>query len=238
MAAALACLSLGLVAVAAEVGAPSAAASTDEPTVQVLDATVLDRYVGAYQMAPSAVLAITRAGDQMFAQLSGQPRLEIFAQSETEFFYKAVTAQISFQSDAQGHTTALVLHQNGRDYRAARIDDATAQQIGAALDARIQSQTATPGSERALRRLIDGIVTGKPPFAEMSPQLADATRHQLPHLQASMAQLGTVQSVEFRGVGNQGWDIYDVRQEHGVSQWRIALSADGVITGALVSTGP
>jgi len=238
MATALGCLSLGLVGVAAEVGPPNAATSTDEPAVQVLDAAVLDRYVGAYQMAPSAVLAITRTGSQMFAQLSGQPRLEIFAQSETEFFYKVVKAQISFQTDAQDHTTALVLHQNGEDHRAARIDDATAQQISAALDARIQSQTATPGSERALRHLIDGIVTGNPPFAEMSPQLADATRQQLSRLQAAMAQLGAVQSVEFRGVGSQGWDIYDVRQEHGVSQWRIALGTDGIISGALVSTGP
>jgi hypothetical protein len=53
-----------------------------------------------------------------------------------------------------------------------------------------------------------------------------------------IAHLGPVQSVEFRGVGNQGWDLYDVRQEHGSSQWRISLGADGIITGALVTAGP
>ena len=50
--------------------------------------------------------------------------------------------------------------------------------------------------------------------------------------------LGPVQSVEFRGVGNRGWDMYDVRQENGSSQWRIALGADGIITGALVTAAP
>jgi hypothetical protein len=86
--------------------------------------------------------------------------------------------------------------------------------------------------------LIEGIRTGKPNFSEMSPELAKATREQLPSLEAGMKQLGAVQSIEFRGVGNQGWDSYDVRQEHGLSQWKIALGTDGIIAGALVSTGP
>jgi hypothetical protein len=72
----------------------------------------------------------------------------------------------------------------------------------------------------------------------MSPELAKATREQLPQLEAGMKQLGAVQSVEFRGVGNQGWDAYDVRQEHGLSRWKISLGADGIIAGALVSKGP
>jgi hypothetical protein len=238
MAAALGCLSLALVAVAAEVASPNATPSSDEPVAEVLATTVLDRYTGDYQLFPNAVLVITRVGSQMYAQLSGQPRAEIFAQSETEFFYRIVKAQISFETDAQGRAIGLVLHQNGNNHHAARIDSTVAQQIGAAIDAKIQSQAATPGSEQALRRLIEGVSTGKPPFAQMSPALADATRQQLPQLQMTIAQLGAVQSIEFRGVGNQGWDIYDVRQEHGSSQWRIALGADGIIIGALVSAGP
>jgi len=238
VAAALGCLSLALVAVAAEVGPPNATTLSETSVSITLDSTMLDRYAGDYQLAPSAVLAVTREGNQLFAQLTGQPKAEIFAHSESEFFYKIVNAQISFERDAQGRTTGLVLHQNGANMAAPRIDAAIAQKISAATAAKIQSQTATPGSEAALRRLIEGISTGRPNFAEMSPALADATRQQLPQLAAAMAHLGTVQSVEFRGVGNQGWDMYDVRQEHGSSQWRIALGADGIITGALVTAGP
>jgi thiol-disulfide isomerase/thioredoxin len=96
------------------------------------------------------------------------------------------------------------------------------------------SQTPTPGSEAALRRLIAGIVSGQPNYHEMSP----ATRQQLLPLQAGIAARGAVQSVKFRGVGNTGEDKYDVKQEHGSSQWGIALGKNGIVTGALVTAGP
>lgn len=235
---AFSCLSMAMVAVAVEVDTPSATTPSETSVSITLDSVVLDRYTGDYQLAPSAVLVVTRVGNQLFAQLTGQPKAEIFPESESEFFYKIVKAQISFKRDAQGNTTGLVLHQNGVNMAAPRIDTASAQQISSATAAKIHSQAATPGSEAALRRLIEGISTGKPNFAEMSPALADATRQQLPHLSVLIAHLGPVQSVEFRGVGNQGWDLYDVRQEHGSSQWRISLGADGIITGALVTAGP
>jgi bla regulator protein BlaR1 len=237
-AAALGCLSLVLVAVAAEVGPPNAATPSEARVSINLDSAVLDHYTGDYQLAPTAVLTVTREGTQLFAQLTGQPKVEIFAQSETEFFYKVVKARISFESDSQGRTTGLVLHQNGRNMNAQRIDATVAQRIAVDTAAKVQRQTATPGSEAALRRMIEGIRAGKPYFSEMSPELAKATREQLPQLEAGMKQLGAVQSVEFRGVGNQGWDAYDVRQEHGLSRWKISLGADGIIAGALVSKGP
>jgi hypothetical protein len=183
-------------------------------------------------------LSVTREGTQLFAQLTGQPRAKIFAKSDSEFFYKIVQAQISFQVDARGQATGLVLHQNGRDMNAPRIDAAAAQKIVAANEAKLKNQTATPGSEAALRRLIEGILTDKPNYSEMSPELAQAVRDQLPKLEAGMKQLGAVQSVEFRGVGSQGWDLYEVRQERGLSEWKIALGDNGIIAGALVSNGP
>ena len=72
----------------------------------------------------------------------------------------------------------------------------------------------------------------------MSPELAAPTRQQLSKLQPGIAGLGAVQSVAFQGVGNAGWDIYDVKQEQGSTQWRIALRSDGIISGALVTMGP
>jgi len=213
-------------------------ASSAQPQPIELDAAVIDRYAGSYQMGGNVLLTITRVGNQLFAQLTGQPHAEIYAQSEREFFYKVVRASISFQSDAQGRTTGLVLHQNGADLPAPRIDAATAQQINAAIGAKIRSQSATPGSDAALRRLIEGIRTGEPNYADMSPQFQEVTRRQLPQLQAAMAQLGAVQAVEFRGVGNQGWDLYAVKQARGSTQWKIALDAEGIITGALVSVDP
>lgn len=222
---------------AAQAETPSSAAP-ETPVAIHLDASTLERYVGDYQLAPQAVLAVTRDADRLFAQLTGQGKAEIFPQSEHEFFYRIVKARISFESDPQGRVTGLVLHQNGRSMPAPRIDAATAQQVAAEIAAKVAAQTPTPGSEAALRRLIEGIRTGKPDYAHMSPALSNATRQQLPVLEAAMANLGAVQSVEFRGVGSQGWDVYEVRQEHGLTEWRISLGADGTVTGALMRSGP
>jgi bla regulator protein blaR1 len=238
-AATLFCISTALVAVATQVSPPNAT-STDSSTHQeiAVDTSVLDHYVGSYKLSESAVLTVTRHDSQLIAQLTGQAAFPIFPQSTTEFFYKVVDAQISFLNDANGQTNSLLLHQNGRNMPMVRIDTAVAQQIAVNLSAKIQSQIPTPGSEAALRRLIAGIGAGKPNYDEMTLELADVTRQQLSKLQGAVLGFGAVQSVEFRGVGNQGWDIYDVKQEHGAMQWRIALASDGKIAGALVSAGP
>jgi hypothetical protein len=186
--------------------------------------------VGFYQFGQSGTLTVTRNGQQLFAQLTGQPAIPIYPQSDSEFFLKVVNAQISFITDPQGVVASLVLHQNGQNITRPRIDAATAKQIADNIAAKVQSQTPTPGSKAALRRLIAGILAGQANYEEMSPELAQATRQQLPQLQA-IAALGAVESVEFGGCRQR-------RLEHGSSQWRIALGSNGIITGALVTAGP
>lgn len=57
----------------------------------------------------------------MLAQLTGQPRFEIFAERERAFFVKVVNAQITFEKDADGAVTGLVLHQGGANQKARRV---------------------------------------------------------------------------------------------------------------------
>jgi hypothetical protein len=45
----------------------------------------------------------------------------VFPTAEREFFYKVVNAQLTFDAEGQGPATAVVLHQNGQNLRAARI---------------------------------------------------------------------------------------------------------------------
>ena len=80
-----------------------------------LDPAIYDAYVGEYELAPTFSITITREGDQIFAQATGQPKFEIFPESETKFFLKVVDAQIEFVKGADGKVTNLVLHQGGRD---------------------------------------------------------------------------------------------------------------------------
>jgi CubicO group peptidase (beta-lactamase class C family) len=78
-----------------------------------LDEKVLERYVGRYELAPTFSITVTREGAHLYGQATGQPRFEMFAESEKEFFLKVVDAQISFQVDAENKVTGLILHQNG-----------------------------------------------------------------------------------------------------------------------------
>lgn len=77
---------------------------------------VLAEYVGRYE-GPAGQFVLTLEDGQLFAQLASQPAAAIYAESETEFFYKVVDAKISFIGGAGGSVTGLVLHQNGRDLR-------------------------------------------------------------------------------------------------------------------------
>jgi serine-type D-Ala-D-Ala carboxypeptidase/endopeptidase len=84
-----------------------------ERTAIKLAPEILESYVGDYEILPTFVISIARAGDQLSLQATGQPKFELFAESESEFFLKVIDAQISFVKDDTGKVTKLVLHQNG-----------------------------------------------------------------------------------------------------------------------------
>jgi CubicO group peptidase (beta-lactamase class C family) len=201
-----------------------------------LDTKLLQRYVGAYQMAQGPAMLITLENNQLSEKLGNQPAFPIFSQSENTFFLKVVDAQIEFPKDESGeHASQLTLHQNGRDIVAKRLDDVETKRIadGAAGAAkRFKDQTAAPGSEAALRKLIEGLRGGNPDYDTMSLNFAAITRQQLPQLESTIADLGEVQSVSFKGVGPGGADIYQVKFEKGALECRISLSSDGKVEGA------
>ncbi|MGA8368478.1 MAG: serine hydrolase [Candidatus Acidiferrales bacterium] len=94
--------------------------SPQEHKQVTVDPKLFDGYAGAYQLAPNFIITITREGDHMFAQATGQPKFEIFPESDHDYFFKVVDAQITFVTDSQGRATELILHQRG-DHHALRI---------------------------------------------------------------------------------------------------------------------
>ena len=102
-----------------------------------IDPQQAEKLVGRYQLAPSAIITLTRDGDHLFAQLTGQPRLELFSESAKEFFLKVVDAQITFEADGDAKATALVLHQNGANQRARRIEGEPVVPKEIALDPKV-----------------------------------------------------------------------------------------------------
>ena len=81
----------------------------------------LRRYVGQYELAPGVLFDLRLENSRLMAKLASQPYLEIYPESETNFFYKAVDAQLTFGFDQRGQVTQLTLHQNGRDQLAKKI---------------------------------------------------------------------------------------------------------------------
>lgn len=227
-----------------QTAAPAESPPRDNPAGQparqkiALDAAILDDYAGLYQLEDSAVFTVTREADHLLTHLTGQKSLAFHAYSPTEFFTDVVDAQITFVRDGSGPATSVILHQSGGHFPMRRIDAAAARQIESRLAEKVKAQTATPGTEAALRRLIDGILSGKPNYDEMSAALADVTRQQLESLQSGLAELRAVVSVRFLGVDPQGNDVYSVRHENGASHWRIALDLNGTIVSAWVTPGP
>jgi len=101
---------------------PSDASKSKEHKEVTVDTKLFDGYVGRYQFAPNIIMTVTRDGDHLFAQLTGQPKAEIFPEGERDYFYKVVDAQITFVTDTQGRATELILHQNGFDQHAKRFE--------------------------------------------------------------------------------------------------------------------
>ena len=87
----------------------------------VLDPKIYDAYIGQYQLAPNFLLTISKEQDKLYAQATDQARLELFAESETEFFIKEVDAQITFVKNQKGQVTHLILHQNRQNLEAKKI---------------------------------------------------------------------------------------------------------------------
>jgi CubicO group peptidase (beta-lactamase class C family) len=86
----------------------------------------LQRYAGRYAFAPGVNATVTLTDGRLFVQPTGQPQYEIFAESERQFFTTIVDAQFTFEVDPSGQTTAMVLHQSGKDITGKRLAESDA----------------------------------------------------------------------------------------------------------------
>ena len=83
---------------------------------------VLAGYVGEYAISPAFKITVTREGTQLYVQATGQPRFEVYAETETKFFLKVVDAQITFDVDEEGKANQLTLFQGGQTAPAKRVN--------------------------------------------------------------------------------------------------------------------
>ncbi|MCP5105025.1 MAG: serine hydrolase [bacterium] len=93
-----------------------------EPEMVQVDPAVYDAYVGKYQTTPSFFLTFTTENGRFFVQGTGQPRFELFPQSESKFFLKAVRGTITFVKDDEGKVIHAVIHSSEGEEISKKID--------------------------------------------------------------------------------------------------------------------
>jgi CubicO group peptidase (beta-lactamase class C family) len=86
-----------------------------------VDPKIFDGYVGEYQLSPNLMMVVTREGDKLMVQPTGQGKSEIFPESETKFFSKVVNAQLVFSKNDKGEVDKLILYQNGNEVPGKKI---------------------------------------------------------------------------------------------------------------------
>jgi len=72
-----------------------------------------DAYEGEYELPDGKLLIVSRAGDRLMIQQQGESKIEVFAESTTRFFTKAVDAEFMFVRDGNGKVTHMELYQSG-----------------------------------------------------------------------------------------------------------------------------
>ncbi len=200
--------------------------------VASLNPATLDRFAGYYRRNRTlGVSTITRRDNKLFLEPIGRPAMELDPIGEAEFAIRTFDLVLRFEQIEGGAAKRMVIWQRGMMLKLVRIDAETAEIFKQAIAERIRDRTPMPGSEQAVRRMIDAGRSGNPNYDLITPEFAQIVRAQLPYWQTVGQYFGAIVSIEFLGVSNQGWDLYGVQHEHDVQQYRIALGDDGKVYG-------
>ncbi|MFI4933502.1 MAG: alpha/beta hydrolase-fold protein [Caulobacterales bacterium] len=85
-----------------------------------VDAATLAHYVGVYRLTDGRTVTVTIKDGKLFAQLTGLPQIQLFAETAHAFFVKGVDAQMTFKDNGSAPSESAVVHLNGGDANAVR----------------------------------------------------------------------------------------------------------------------
>ena len=90
-------------------------------TAITVDPALYEKYVGSYRVNPNLTLSVTSEGGHLFVQPTDQPRIEIFPESETNYFVKEVDLQLHFQVGSDGVVTGVTVLEGGQEIQAQKV---------------------------------------------------------------------------------------------------------------------
>lgn len=82
----------------------------------------MERLVGRYQLIPTFILTAKIEDGKLMVGATGQPFFQVFPQSDSKWSYRVVDASLTFELGDEGPAKAVILHQNGLNQRAERLD--------------------------------------------------------------------------------------------------------------------
>jgi CubicO group peptidase (beta-lactamase class C family) len=94
--------------------------SPERQEIQV-DPKIYEPYLGQYELSSNLILTVARKENRLLAQAIGYPAVELFPESEIEFFAKEMDAQILFVGDERGNITHALISLNGHKIQARKI---------------------------------------------------------------------------------------------------------------------
>ncbi|MBB3204728.1 CubicO group peptidase (beta-lactamase class C family) [Rhodopirellula rubra] len=99
------------------------ASSASETPVEVdVALEKMKRLEGRYQLAPTFIFDVRVRDGKLMVGITNQPTHQVYAKSETEWFYKVVPASLAFKMGADGKCMSLELLQNGIRQTARRVE--------------------------------------------------------------------------------------------------------------------
>jgi CubicO group peptidase (beta-lactamase class C family) len=106
---------------------PKAKAKSNAPSAVdsdnlTIDANLRGRLAGRYQLAPDFIFTVTDRDGHLMVAITNQPTQEVFPDSPTRWSYRSVAATLEFQLPKTGPANSLILHQNGIQQTARRLD--------------------------------------------------------------------------------------------------------------------
>jgi CubicO group peptidase (beta-lactamase class C family) len=92
----------------------------------IMDTSIADdvkQYEGRYDFTNGMVMVVTSENNNLFAQLTGQPKFPIFPSAKGEYFWRVVDAKVKFVKNEKGEVTHGDFSQNGNQLIVPKLKD-------------------------------------------------------------------------------------------------------------------
>ncbi|GHB42339.1 MerR family transcriptional regulator [Pseudovibrio japonicus] len=195
-----------------------------------VDPALYDDYAGAYETDDGTFSIVSHRDGRIFYRIVGGADNEIFPETEAKFFMKVLPVQITFERDESQKVKYLKHHQSGFVDQALRADLKQALQIEKEDQHRINEQKPIPGGATLLCRVIEELSKREPDLSKMAPAVAELLEEQKGSIQVQLEEAGKLKQLSFKGVSQNGSDVYDAVFENSKIEWNFALTHRGLMS--------